>query len=516
MASDAESAAQSPLPPEVVAVIDLGASAARIVIAEFDGETWKVLDQAEQPLALGRDVFTEGLIRRTTMADALRVLTQWQEMLASYPLKNVMAIGTSALREAANRDTFLDRVLLRTGIRVRVIEGVETNRLTYLAVRDALDRDRPEILRGDTAIIEIGGGSTELMLLRGGDMVSARTLPIGVTRMRQELEWRAQDYLPDMIRENLHSTLQRLQTEVSLADIDNFVALGSDARLMAQRIGTVVGAHSRVISATDFGVFVRRLEGMTVDQIVNRMELSYTDATALQPALITLMLFFEQTAAESVVVPQVSIRDGVLLDYSSGSDSLRREFMGQTMASAMTLLQRYRGDVEHSRQVTDLALRLFDQLSDEHGMGERYRQLLEVAGILHDIGTFISARSHHKHGAYVVRNSEIFGMERDDIEIVANVVRYHRSAKPKMRHPEFAALNSRKRMAVQKLAAILRVADALDRGHGGRIHEFTIEQAEPRLFVHSHVTGDLSLERRSLKRKGDLFEDVFGLSVVLR
>jgi exopolyphosphatase/guanosine-5'-triphosphate,3'-diphosphate pyrophosphatase len=187
----------------------------------------------------------------------------------------------------------------------------------------------------------------------------------------------------------------------------------------------------------------------------------------------------------------------------------------QIVASAASLGRKFHYDEAHSRHVADLSLAIYDSLVREHGMGARERLLLEVGAILHDIGTFIKTSGHHKHGEYIVANSEIFGLNRGDLTIVSNVVRYHRKAPPASNHLNFIALPREDRIVVMKLAAIVRVADALDRGHDQRLRDAAFERREERFVIRSPGAADLSLERLSLAEKGDMFEDVFGLEPVL-
>jgi exopolyphosphatase / guanosine-5'-triphosphate,3'-diphosphate pyrophosphatase len=221
-----------------------------------------------------------------------------------------------------------------------------------------------------------------------------------------------------------------------------------------------------------------------------------------------------------VVVPNVSIREGVLISASRGPDvEIQAEMHRQIIASAASLGRKYHYDEPHAHHVAELCLAIFDALTREHGLGSRERLLLEAAAILHDIGTFIRSSGHHKHGEYIVANSEIFGLNKGDLTIVSNVVRYHRKAPPSSLHVNFIALPREDRVAVMKLAAILRVADALDRGHDQRVRLVAVERREDRLALRAEDSDgrsmDLSLERLSLAEKGDMFEDVFGLEPVL-
>jgi len=216
--------ARKPSAAELVAVIDLGSSAARLMIAEVCQGHWRVLETASQPVGLGRDVFINGRISRATMAQALQVLRGFRELMAGYPAGPVLAVGTSAVREAANRDLFLDEVHLRTGLEFRVIDGLEANRLTYLAVREALAEARPALGRRSALIMEIGGGSTELMLLRRGRMAGAHTLPLGTIRLAQEFAPSPTATFGNLLREDVRRTLRTLEQDLRLKEITQFVA----------------------------------------------------------------------------------------------------------------------------------------------------------------------------------------------------------------------------------------------------------------------------------------------------
>jgi exopolyphosphatase/guanosine-5'-triphosphate,3'-diphosphate pyrophosphatase len=187
----------------------------------------------------------------------------------------------------------------------------------------------------------------------------------------------------------------------------------------------------------------------------------------------------------------------------------------QVVASAASLGRKFHYDEAHARHVADLSLAIFDALVREHGLGKRERLLLELGAILHDVGSFIKTSGHHKHGEYIVANSEIFGLNRVDLTIIANVVRYHRKAPPASTHVNFIALPREDRIVVMKLAAIVRVADALDRGHDQRVRDAAFERREERFVIRVTGLADLSLERLSLAEKGDMFEDVFGLEPIL-
>jgi exopolyphosphatase/guanosine-5'-triphosphate,3'-diphosphate pyrophosphatase len=510
----------------VVAVIEIGSTGIRLVVAEIDGRGgYKVLDRAGKQSRIGRDAFTTGMVSREAMRECMAVLGSFRELIRGYGLapKDARVIATSALREAQNRDTFVDRVALQTGFVVDIVEDIEENHLMYLGVQHALQDERKILSRSNALILEVGGGSTEIMLLRRGRMAGAHSLRIGTVRIDEQVRDSgvSKAYLRQFLEDNVRTACDHLDAELPLESVKTFIVIGSDARLAASRIcaskpGARPAEDYAVVERSEFIGFADEAAGLSPEECVAKLRVPWGDAEGIGYSLTIERLFLERTGAESVVVPNVSIREGLLLSTSLGPDAeVASEMRGQVIASAASLGRKFHYDEAHARHVTDLSLAIFDSLVREHGLGSRERLLLEVGGLLHDVGTFIKTSGHHKHGEYIVANSEIFGLSRADLTIIANVVRYHRKAPPASTHVNFIALPREDRVVVMKLAAILRVADALDRGHDQRVRDATYERREERFVIRAAGVVDLSLERLSLAEKCDMFEDVFGLEPVL-
>ena len=346
-------------------------------------------------------------------------------------------IGTSAIREAENRDAFVDRIAMRTGFKVDIVEDIEENHYMYLAVQYALGEDANFFARSNSIIIEIGGGSTELMLLRRGKIVAVHSLRLGTVRADEQTRSSvgSAGYLARFLSDNVRTTCDSLEAELALSGVRSFIVIGSDARFAAQIAGVDGRADYRVIPKADFEQLVDKLRGMSAEAIVAEYRVSYAEAEALVPGLVITGLFLERTGAAEFVVPNVSIREGLLIAIAGGKrGEIEAEIRRQVLASALNLGRRYRFDEAHALHVVTLALFLFDHLLEAHGMGPRERLLLEAAALLHDVGTFIRTNGHHKHSEYIVTNSEIFGLQRDDLSIIAALVRYHRKAGPDHSH----------------------------------------------------------------------------------
>ncbi|MEI6875018.1 MAG: HD domain-containing protein [Spirochaetota bacterium] len=527
----------------LVAVIELGSTGIRLLAASVDNiGGFSILERAGKPSRIGRDVFTNGFVSRETTRECIAILAGFRELIRGYGIEagEARVIATSALREATNRDTFIDRVAMQTGFRVTVIEDLEENHLMYLAVQHALQDERRILTRSNAMILEVGGGSTEVMLLRRGRMTASHSLRIGTVRIDELVRGSGQApaSLRQFLEDNVRTACDLLDEELPLDTIKTFIVIGSDARLAASRVSATesgsslfpaaepndAGEHSdqyAVLARDDYVRFAEEVGQLSPEEMVAQLGVPWSEADGLGPGLTIQRLFLERTGAESVVVPSVSIREGILHTLAHGPDpEHEHEMRRQITASAISLGRKFRFDEAHATQVARLSLELYDALAGEHGLGERERLLLETAAILHDIGTYIRTSGHHKHSEYIVQNSEIFGLSRGELVVVANIARYHRKGQPSNAHINYIALPREDRTIVLKLGAILRVADSLDRGHDQRVGSLSVERREDRLLIR--VTGteggpapDLSLERLSLSEKGDMFEDVFGLEPIL-
>jgi len=509
----------------LTAIIEIGSTGIRLNVAEVYAEAadWKVLDRAAMPVSLGRDVFTTGVLSRESMLECLTVLQNYRELLSGWGItdNNIHAIATSAFRAARNRDVFIDRMRQETGFTFSIIEGIEENRLMYLAVRFALKQDLPLFWRANSIIVEIGGGSTEIMLLRRGQMVAAHSLKMGTIIIDQHSRLAATGLGAGMfyeryLNENIRNTLGLLNMEMDLTHVRTVVAAGADVRLAANKIGRELNDNSRIIERDDFIKFVEKLRGFSIEDCIHQFGISYADAEGLFLGLLVLKLFLDRTGAANIAVPLVSIRDGYLIDLASGVDStMQDEFYTQIIASALNLGRKYHFDEAHSRHVAIHCMTIFDALVKEHGMNRRHRIMLETAAILHDVGTYIKTSGHQKHGQYLIANSEIFGLHQDELGIIANVVNCHRGDPPTQSDLEFMMLQREDRVLVLKMASILRVADALDRGHTQQIKKITVERRAETMVLHVDKAYDLSLEQMGIEEKGGMFQDVFGYKVIL-
>lgn len=503
----------------LVAVLDMGASAIRLAIAEVTPEGRpRVLEKAAKGLLLGRDTFSLGAIRAQTLDAAIAAIAGFRRITDGYGVTEITAVATSAVREARNGDTFLDLLRARTGISFEVINEAEESRLVFLAVRDSL-RQHPAFRGARTLLAEVGGGSTGLTLIRRGQPTQSGVYALGSVRVRQQLDLRRhpQEIQSALLRRYIANVIEEIRLEIPLDRISHLIAIGGDIRFAASQIHDGDDAPVREIRRDDFLAFCDEVEKLDEDALAERFRLSAVEAATLGPALLVYRALVAETTARTVVVSDASLRAGMLLDAADpGGRQSFEDFERQVLSSAESLGTRYRIDREHGQHVSHLATRLFDELRDDHGLADRERLLLKVAALLHDIGVYVSLRAHHKHSQYILAASQIFGLSNDETLMVSNIARYHRRGYPQQSHVPYVALDRQDRLIVNKLAALLRIANALDAEHAQKVRDVRIVRRDGPWLLEIDGSGDLTMERLAATARADMFSETFGRQVVIQ
>ncbi|MBN1910262.1 MAG: Ppx/GppA family phosphatase [Pirellulales bacterium] len=504
---------------KIVAALDLGANALRMVIAQVtpDGQIEEI-EQLRRAVRLGQDTFRQGRLGAKSMRAAIAIFRDYDERMRTLGVQHVRAVATSAVREAGNADTFLDRVFMATGLNLEVIDTAEESRLTVSAVRQTM-RDVLQPGHSDTLIADVGGGSTLLTVFDDGQIVTSQSLRLGSVRLHETLglSEESPERRAELLRQYISNETTMIPGAVPLGRIETFIAVGGDARFAASHVGQKDEETGlRWINREDFDKFVAQCQRRTPEALAKRFGLSFGQAETINPALLIYQILWRRTRAERMLVSDASMRNGLLLELARNVTGQEDEATAQSiLQSAGAIAEKYQVDFEHAQTVADLAERLFDELRPDHGLGSRHRLLLRVAALLHEIGGYVSDRAHHKHSYYLLVHSEIFGLSREELEIVAQIARYHRRSPPKPAHLEYMMLPRKSRVIVNKLAAILRVADAIARGHIRQPRNLNFERVGDDLVVYVSGVPDLLLEQRSIAAKGDLFEDIYGMRVRL-
>jgi len=506
-----------------VAVIDVGAASIRMAIAEIQPEgTIRRLESLTQAVQLGKDVFASGEISRITIEECVSVFRSYRRKLGEYGInrqEDIRVVGTSAVREATNRITFVDRVLVATGLFIETLDEAEVHRIIYRGVQPLL-RAQPALFKSRAVIIEVGGGNTELLTLSEGNVDLSHAFRLGSLRLALTLSsYRVpRSKVRKIIDGEIHSQLEPFAELLHSTTETNMVAMGGDVRFAAEEIVKEPVSDSKLmpIALGDLAKFVDHVFSRNEEQLVSEFHLTYHEAETVGPALLANLRIAETLGVDKVLVCNVNMRDGLIRDMAETRGLWTDDFQKQIIRATWELAHRYDVDQEHARNVADLCRQLFRQLRKEHELEDRYETLLYVAAALHETGSYINTSSMHKHSMYLIMNSTLFGLTADDLQLVAMVARYHRRSMPKTTHQLYASMDRYRRVIVSKLAAILRIAIALDASRSQRIRQIECRRVRNRLIISVPSVDDLSMEQIAIRRSRLFFETIFGLEVLLR
>ncbi|MEO5509351.1 MAG: Ppx/GppA phosphatase family protein [Longimicrobiales bacterium] len=491
--------------PIRVAAIDVGSNGIRFQAAEFlQPEHYTTLEQVRTPVRLGQSAFKEGKLDKDTMDAAVNAIVGYAERAATLNIQAIRAVATSAVRDSSNGREFIERVKRETGIRLETISGAEEMRLVHLAVRSRID-----LRKGHWVIADLGGGSCETAVVDDKTVRDTVSHAIGTVRLLQELGGSdADEEFEQRVEEYVNAVRLPIRQKAA-----GFVATGGNIEALSKL--AAADADDDGVSVIPLNVLRsirKRLSRLTFEERVANLDLREDRADVIIPAAIVYERICVKSGVDRIHVPNVGVKDGILLDLVDDMiehvpHAKRQE---QVIASAaLAIGKRYGFESPHARQVSRLALSLFDQLAGLHGLGETERRILLAASLLHDVGAFINQEKHHKHSYYIITQTEIPGIDADELEIVAQVARYHRKGEPALHHDPYVDLSAGDRMRVCRLAAILRVADALDREHRQAVRTVEVKIGDDAVILEITGKGDLSLERWALDKKGKMFERIY-------
>lgn len=512
-----------------LAAIDIGSNAIRLRIVDVDPPAmgpdgprfspFRDVLSDRAAIRLGHDVFTKGYIETTVLGAACEALRKFRQAMDDAKVDRYRAVATSAAREASNGDLFVERAAREAGVHVEVIEGVEEARLVQLAVLERCN------LAGRTALlIDIGGGSTELTLLANRRAVYSQSLPVGTVRLIEAfLEEKGPiDAMHGRLLDQyvLRTSAEALREIKDLAEsgVDMLIGTGGNIETLAD-LCPIPSAfpEARAIEVRGMGRLLDELARMPVEERIQRYSLRADRADTIIPAGAVLRFVAESLRAETIAAPGVGLKEGLLVDLAS-VHFVPHDFGAEAAAvldACLRLGRRYHFDEQHGTLVARLAVRLFDDLASRHRMGPRDRILLQAAALLHDVGDFVRYEGHHKHSYYVIAHSEIMGIAPGERELVANVARYHRRSPPSVDHENFRALSRDDRAKVKAMAAILRVADALDREHQGKVADVGSRIEGSTVVIEAKVSEDHPLGEWTVLAKSGMLRDALGLDVRL-
>jgi len=506
---------------ERFAAIDVGSNSIRCLIAERgDDGALQIVDELKDQPRLARGLSTTGMLAADSMDRALESLGRMVQAAERRGASRLALVATAAVRDAANGRAFADRVKQELGIPLEVIDGDTEARLAFLSVSAHFP-----IGRGRAVVADIGGGSLELVLAVGGLVDRVVSLPFGAVRMTEQFLANGAGRPDDGVRRLRAAVRQKLRRAVPGREWEAPKLFGSGGtftnlgRIAAARSRGAVppgGVHGSSVRLPELQRILEWLAAMSVEERRRVPGLNGERADIIVAGLAVAAEVLELFDAPKVTVSAFGLREGLLLHLSRPAPE------GQAPSRARALRRfadRCHTDRRHGEQTARLARKLFDVLGKRLGCAEGEWDLLEAAALLHDVGQLVSYRSHHKHSYHLIAHAESLPFTPRERVLIALVSRYHRKRRPSKRHVEFAALEPPDRALVRRLAALLRMACGLDRGHVSAVEAMRLRMLPERLLVDvvpRLVTTDLKLELWGAQRKADLLGKLLGREVVVR
>ncbi len=503
--------------PVRMCVVDLGTNSFHAVIVDALPGTFRVVDRFKEMVQLGDEGFQTHQLSEAAVARALRALKRIRLLAEGWGATEFLACATSAIREAENGGDFLQRVRHEIGLHVRVIDGLQEAHLIYKGVQRAVPMPEP------TLIVDIGGGSTECIIATSTQALYLFSLKLGAARMRhrfittdpisaEELQvlqaYYREQLVPVYAAARQHGVRELVGSSGTMENLASVCA-----RMLGERRRSI---YELAFPAEALRRVAHRILGASRQerQRMRGIDAKRLDQIVAGAALLDVML--EDLAIERVRISPHALREGIVVDFVEQNAPRLAQltaFADVRRRSVYEMGWRFDWEYRHASQVAALALQLFDATRTLHQLAAADRELLEYAALLHDIGYHISHHSHHKHGLYLIKHADLRGFTSEEIAILANVVRYHRGSLPKPSHADFMALSPADRQRVRILAALLRLAEGLDRSHNQNVRALHVHLEPDRLRLHLETKSDPELEIWGGQRSADLFTQTFGLAV---
>ncbi|NLE65457.1 MAG: HD domain-containing protein [Elusimicrobia bacterium] len=500
-------------------VIDIGSNSIKLLIGEKSGEDIMILEVLKNIVPIGRATFLKGHITQELINLTVTTLEKYRDILRQYQITQVFVIATTAVREAGNRNIFLDTIRRKTGLEIEVL-GVGDIVYYIDAYISHKLKDIYPVHNKNLLIAEMGAGSLDVSFLKKGFSVMSMGLALGALRFRQltgRIDGSRQERA-EAIQEYIEGEFAYFQGSMPRTQIDDVFLIDENQEyLKAILAHTKVSTNFFKFSAEEVERVIIEIADKGSEEIAERYDLPVENADALFPYMVILKRFFEMAKSPHVYILETSLAEAVLANKVLGLDLSRRyNKSNQLLSIAHGICERYNVDLAHAKQVAQLSRALFDGLGETLGLEPSHQLYLLLASYLHDIGKFISNRAHHKHSEYIISTQNLFRLTDEEVKIIACIARYHRRGDPAKAHLLYSSLSEDKQILVQKLASLLRIANALDYSHRQKVQDLAIEfPATDEIAIEVKTKDNFLLERRDLQDKKELFERISGSRIKL-
>lgn len=507
--------------PKLFAAIDIGSHKLKMKIVEITGAgEVRALETADLLIPLGRDTFNDGKLSFESVKRTCEAIQGFKRLMADYGVKEWRIVATSAIREASNRDFMIDQIRMLTGFDVEIINNSQEKFLSYKAVKWQLRHNKIIDSEEATLILNIGAGSIQLLLSEHNLLVSSQSLKIGALRIKEAISRLEKHTLnfSRVVEEYIESHIENVEYLKTSNEIPNFVLVSAEFEYLMTVMGLSSPYETITIDKPHFEEIYDSILGKTTLSIAEDYGISIADAELFVPSLILIRKFFEKTSNEKIVIPSVSLVDGMIIDRVNDSVAGKKhvDYSQDILSYVRELAARYKYNKRHCEFVEKASLLIFDKLTLIHGLTKKERFLLQIASILHDTGKFIGSDPHYVYSYNIINAAQIIGLSDDELRMVASVARYHSMQTPSFESAGINKMDTKDQITAMKLIAMIRMADALDTSHKQKMRLTGMGLKEGQLFIKAEVSEEVVLEQWTFQMKAEFFTEVFGLETSLQ
>jgi len=500
------------------ASVDIGSNSVRMMVADVEpNQKTQILAEDRQVTRLGASVFAGGSISEDAMRFVCDNLARTAQVIHRFDLKGLRAVATSAVRDANNQHEFLARAEEALGYPVEIISGSEEARLIHLGVQARWPQPGRRIL-----LIDVGGGSAELIAGDQGLLAESFSKPLGAVRLAAVFLHHDPPLPVELhqMNEYIHEKLADPVTRLGRR-FDRTIGTSATAAAIVSAVNKITRAHREdadrlPVSRSEIRRLYQELSGLDLGARRKVTGIGPRRAELIVPGIAVFLHVLEAMDQDSLFYSAAGVRDGIIADLAArGAGGELSRLTTDQRRVVEDMASRYGVQVEHVRKVAQLSHDLFLALAPVHKLRPRQGRMLEAAAYLHDIGHFVSDTGHHKHSYYLVLNSDMAGFTDGERQFIASLCRYHRKSAPTARHPQFQAVTADERQSLILLTPLLRLADSLDRGHGQRVDRITVELRDGNVILGLEATAETDLEMWAAERIADLFHETYGVPLVV-
>ncbi len=501
------------------ASIEVGSYELEMIIFQIASKgSIKEIDRVSHVIELGKDTYNNKKISFELVDEMCKVLYDYGNIMQEYGVKAYRACAASAVREALNAPSIIDRIKVKTGIDVEVLSNSERRFLSFKAFATR-EKNFDKIINKGTLLIDMGAGSTQVTLFDKGSLITTQNLRLGALRIREmlaKLADSAADYT-GILEEYIDNDIDTLKKIfLKERDIENIIAIGENVTYVY--VPKNEDTLEEFCTSEDFNAAYASIINKNEDRLARELDVSLSKARMIIPNSMLLKRIMDCTGAKRLWTPNIGLCDGLLVEYAENNKLIRltHDFEQDIISAAQVISKRYMCNKLHTASVEKNALKIFDAMKKIHGLSKRERLLLQISALLHDCGKYVSLVYPAEAAYNIITTTEIIGLSHMERIMVANIVKYntmpYEYGQDEVINGKYGEIS----IIISKLTAILKLANALDRSHKQKMNDVNVKVNNDYLIITTDTYNDITLEQGLLEPKSALFEEVYGLKPIIK